>query len=83
MFKVSARPIHAHLYSLLQKFWTAFATGFWGRSFQIFCSLVWSSFVGLLSSFQHGTPHVIIMRIKIWQMWWPFIIRNEVIAFGV
>jgi len=45
MFKVSASLEHACLQpcSRLRKFWTALATGFWGRSFQIISSLVWSS----------------------------------------
>jgi len=52
MFKVSASLKHACLQLLTTLFWTALATVFWGRSFQIVLSLVQSSSIldGLLSS---------------------------------
>jgi len=40
MFKVSASLEHACLQSPMKKFWTALATGFWWRSFQIISILV-------------------------------------------
>jgi len=35
--------LNKHACNRLRKFWTTLVTGFWGRSFQIISSLVWSS----------------------------------------
>jgi len=43
-------------------------------------SVVDGLLVQLVMGFQHNTPHMKIKQIKIWRVWWPYMLRNRVIA---
>jgi len=45
-----------------------------------YLSSLWYPACDRLSSWH---PHMIIKQIKIWRVWWPFMLRNKIICCGV